>query len=317
MLSSSELQSILKVIDQKYTITDHVEITLEANPENINKQTLESYHELGINRLSVGIQSFNDAVLKYLNRVHSAIEAKKCLSLISESKINNFSIDLIFGIKEGDPNIWQNDLSTALTYDPPHLSTYNLTIEPATVFGNWLKKGKIKLVSDEHSSEEYEYTHHFLTAKGYDHYEISNYGQPEKISLHNTAYWQNEKYLGVGPGAHSYNSTSRQYNIKNNRKYVLSINRGEVPFETEELSREDMINEQLITGLRTKWGCDLDRLKDHYGYDLLLVKKKYLDEMTQKQFVKIHGNNLHLTLKGQLIADSISAELMLDDQKLM
>ncbi len=312
LMSSKELNATLETIANYYSLADNVEITIEANPENINDENLGHYYDEGINRLSLGVQSFNDRLLRYLNRVHSSSEAIASLECIEKSNINNYSLDLIFGISEDDHDIWAEDLDTAIAFKPNHLSLYNLTIEDSTVFGNWLKKGKIQLVSEEHSAEGYEYAHSLLTSKGYDHYEISNYCLPRHHSHHNTSYWNNEKYLGIGPGAHSFNVVSRQFNVNNNAKYIESIKSGEIAYSLETLTRSDKINEQIMTGLRTKWGCDLQALKDHFQFDLIKRRHSIIDELIRKNFMLINEEKLILTLPGQLIADHISSELMIE-----
>lgn len=312
LLSHQELNSILVTINKHFGLSEDIEVTIEANPENIDDSALDLYFNEGVNRLSLGIQSFHDPTLKYLNRIHSSAQAIKSLESINNSKIKNYSIDLIFGIQENDHDIWTQDLDTALTFNPNHISAYNLTIEDKTVFGNWLSKGKIQLISDEHSASAFEYAHNLLTATGYDHYEISNYSKGGYHSQHNTSYWNSKKYLGVGPGAHSFNHSSRHFNVSNNAKYVGLIRSGHLPYNIEQLTREDMINEHIMTGLRTKWGCDLEVLKSSLDFDLYSERAEIIQKLLTNNLLELNRNNLVLTLRGQLIADHISSELMIE-----
>ncbi len=315
LLSHQELSSVLLTINKHFKLAEDIEVTIEANPENIEDKRLELYFKEGINRLSLGIQSFHDPWLKYLNRVHSSAQAIRSLECVSSSKIKNYSIDLIFGIQENGHKIWSQDLDTALTFNPSHISAYNLTIEEKTVFGNWLSKGKIQLVSDQHSAAAFEYAHNILTDAGYDHYEISNYSQEGCHSKHNKAYWKREKYLGVGPGAHSFNRSSRQFNVSNNAAYIQLIETGSLPYTIEQLTQIDMINEYIMTGLRTKWGCDMEALKSLFDFDLYKARADTIRKLLTNNLAGLKGNKLTLTLKGQLIADYISSELMTEPLK--
>ncbi len=312
LLSPKELASLLETIYKNYEVDNETEVTLEANPENITKESLKAFLSAGVNRLSLGIQSFHEPYLKYLNRVHSSPEAFRSIERIVNSEFKNFSIDLIFGIRENDLAIWIEDLETALKFKPNHISVYNLTIESKTVFGRWLDKGKIQMVSDEHSAKQFEYAHYLLNLKNYEHYEISNYCRDGHYSRHNTSYWKNAKYLGVGPGAHSYDQMNRQFNVKNNSKYIKAIRSSEVPFHMEHLSRENMINEYILTGLRTIWGCDLKVLKSSLDFDLVRMNTEIIDKLHANKLIEINEDKLLLTFKGQLIADSISSELMIE-----
>ena len=309
LLTLSEVELILSSITQHHQISEEAEITLEANPENITAEVLAGYHSLGVNRLSVGIQSFNNDYLRLMNRIHTAEEATRSIRMIHESPIKDFSLDLIFGIRPGEIDQWHRDLSLATDLEPPHISVYNLTIEEKTAFGHWHKKGLIKELDDGESAECFELAHHLLTAQGYEHYEISNYGKSH-IAVHNSSYWKGDKYLGIGPGAHSFNGKSRQFNIRNNATYIRHLQSEQIPATVEKLSRNDLINEHIMTGLRTIWGCDVKHLKANYNYDLMCEKKEEINTFEEAGLLVLSENSIVLTLKGQLLADTICLELM-------
>lgn len=309
LLSKKELQDIFRTLSSTFSINSNAEITLEANPDDLNENQLEAFKSVGINRLSIGVQSFNQHHLEYLNRVHNSTEAESCVHLAQESGFDNISVDLIYGIPSPNHAIWRKDLEKLIELDPQHISAYCLTIEEKTVFGNWLKKGKIKAVNDEFSAKQFEIMLETLKENGYEQYEISNLTKPGKYSRHNSNYWNQKKYLGVGPGAHSYNRKTRQFNIANNPNYIKSIDQGTVPYTIDQLSVDDFINEYILTSLRTKWGTNNQYLVDKYDYDLLLEKSPYIALLVKRGFVVVSENKLVLTDEGKLFADSISAEL--------
>ena len=311
LLNEDDLRAIMKAVDSNFKVNNLAEVTLEANPEDIHEDLLKLYHDLGINRLSLGIQSFNDQYLKYLNRNHGASVAIEAIEKIQNSEIQNFSIDLIFGIKPNDMDIWKNDLKQGIALSPPHISVYNLTIEEKTVFGNWAKKGRLKVVEDDQSADQYKVAHELLQENGYVHYEISNYGQAGYLSQHNTSYWKNSKYLGVGPGAHSYDIESRQYNVSNNSLYLKGVDKDNVPFKKENLSLEDKVNERILTGLRTMWGCDVGDINKQYDFDLFHEKNQEITSYQNAGLMITVDQTIKLTLEGQLLADLISQELMI------
>jgi len=309
LLSPTELESVLEAVYENFEITDNPEVTLEANPENLSAENLHFYKSVGINRLSVGVQSFNDKHLKFLNRSHSAAQAISAIERIRQMGFMQMSLDLIFAIRQGDDAIWESDLKTALDFEPEHLSVYNLTIENGTVFGNWQGKGKLNSPDDDQCSRQYVMAHEKLEAAGYEHYEISNYALPGQYSRHNTAYWRDQKYLGIGPGAHSYNLKSRQFNVKNNALYIKGIEIGQLPATIEQLSEIDKINEMVLTGLRTQWGIDLNVFKINQKIEP--EKKGKIDDFLRKGLMKRENDTIKLTLSGQLLADSIISELMI------
>ena len=309
ILTSEKLEKLLISINHSFKINEHPEITLEANPDDLSFEKLKELKSLGVNRLSIGLQSFHDKTLNFLNRVHNSNDAIKCIENARKAGFENLSIDLIFSIPGQSITELGKDIDQALALDPEHISVYSLTIEEKTVFGNWHIKGKFNQVSDKESARQFDLIISRLEESKYEHYEISNFCRNGHYARHNTSYWKNINYLGVGPGAHSYNGENRQFNISNNHKYMKSIGSGIVPFEIEYLAKKDLANEFLLTSLRTKWGCDLQRLKDICSYDLIYAQRSKLSELIKDGFIIIENNHIFLSRKGKFLADSIISDL--------
>lgn len=311
LLTEAELKLLLEAVDKNFNIGSSPEITLEANPDDLHPDKLHSIRQAGVNRLSIGIQSFHEPHLQYLNRAHNATEAMHCIKEAQHAGFDNISIDLIYGIPAKNHTIWEKDLQTALELHPQHISSYCLTIEEKTVFGKWLKKQKIKEADEDFAAEQFEILLAALTAHGYEQYEISNFCLPEFYSQHNSNYWKKEKYLGAGPGAHSYDGQSRQFNVSNNTLYLKAMAKGTLSFEKEVLQPHEQINEYIMTGLRSKWGCDLKKISEDFSYDLYGRNKNYIEDLLTRQQAIIQHNHLILTNKGKLLADGIAADLFL------
>lgn len=311
ILTSGEIEKLLISIRRFYTINLSPEITLEANPDDLSKEKLNDLKTLGINRLSIGIQSFHDKTLEFLHRAHNSKDAIRCVEDARKVGFDNISLDLIFSIPGQTIADLKEDLNLALTLNPEHISVYSLTIEEKTVFGNWAKKGKFQALTDERSAQQFDFLISKLEDNAYEQYEISNFCRDEKYAIHNTAYWKNINYLGVGPGAHSFNGTNRQYNISNNHSYMKSIEKGEIPFTIDELDSKALANEFLLTSLRTKWGCDLNKLKSLFGYDIIQVQKNKIDQFKKEELILIEKNIIYLSRKGKFLADEIISELFL------
>ncbi|MBB3700943.1 radical SAM family heme chaperone HemW [Flammeovirga yaeyamensis] len=311
ILSIDELSVLLDKVHNNFNTSGVKEVTLEANPDDITKEKLAFWKKLGITRLSIGLQSFYGPHLELMNRAHNAEESLNAVKMAQDAGFNNLTIDLIYGIPYQDHSVWYKDLETALSLNVPHISSYCLTVEEKTALGAWTKKGKFKPAEDEYAAEQFEHLVKTLSQNGYDHYEISNFAKPGFYSQHNSAYWKGKPYLGIGPGAHSFNgSDSRQYNVSNNAKYVKSIvQQNTLMFDKEMLTRADGINEYILTTLRTIWGCDLQFLLDNYQFDLLKEMKEEVDRFYASDWIKVKNNHLMLTEKGKLFADKISSEL--------
>jgi len=311
LLTPAQLEAILGAIYGYFQLSEDAEITLEANPDDINKEVLGLWRAMGINRLSIGIQSFREEELQFMNRAHTATEAVAAVQLAREAGFEDLTIDLIYGLPISDANKWAQNLEQALALRIPHLSAYCLTIEANTVFGHWVRKGKLKEAPDELAIAQFTAGMDTLVSAGYEHYEISNYALPGWRALHNSAYWESTPYLGLGPSAHSYNGKSRQWNLAHNMKYIQAIrqyepgNSGMDWLEEETLSAADQHNEYIMTRLRTSGGVRLDDLQPAYSADFLQSIQPYLDQghIVQKD------NTFLLTRSGKLIADAITADL--------
>jgi oxygen-independent coproporphyrinogen-3 oxidase len=311
LLNGEEIEVILSAIRQFHSVNPQAEVTLEGNPDDLTKEKLEEFYFSGINRLSIGIQSFDDAILKFFNRAHNSAEAMNCVEMARAAGFQNISLDLIYAVPGQDHDQWLANIEKALQLSPEHISSYSLTIEDKTAFGKWAKTGKLKVVDEEFAAKEFELLMNRLKKAGYDHYEISNFSKPDFYSRHNSNYWKQKKYLGIGPSAHSYNGESRQYNISNNSLYEKALRENRIPCEVELLSKEDKINEYVFTTLRTSWGCHLSYLKTHLNYDLLQDRSSYLQVLISQQLIDLTGDVLTLTNQGKFVADQIASDLFI------
>ncbi len=312
LLSCHELEKLLKSIRANHHV-EAKEMTLEANPDDLTTENLLRLKELGINRLSIGIQSFDDHILRFLNRPHTSQDAIKGYDQARKTGFANLSLDLIYAVPGQPHEAWKKNIERAIALMPEHISAYSLTIEEKTVFGNRQKKGKFLAEKDEVAATQMEMLIDLLGGAGYEHYEISNFCKPGFHSKHNSSYWQQKKYLGIGPSAHSYNGTSRQFNIPNNSLYIRSIEQGKVHFEKEVLSRANKINEYVLTTLRTAWGCNIDYLKNEFDHDLLQESTSVLHLFFANGLLEKRDQLLLLTPKGKLLADKIAAALFVNE----
>ena len=261
-LLDTDLSEILNKIREGFNLTDHPEISLETNPDDINKNRLNNWKEMGINRLSIGIQSFFDSDLEWMNRGHNAEQAMQCIKWAKEVGFNNLTADLIYGLPG---NNWKKNIDIMMDLDIPHISSYALMVEDKTVLQNQVQKGKVVLPVDQKVEHEYHILCDSLKANGYDHYEISNFAKPGFNSRHNSAYWSGELYLGIGPAAHSFDGSNRRWNVSNNSKYIRSLDRSEPYWEEETLTNEERFNEYVMTGLRTAKGISVEHIEKLYG----------------------------------------------------
>ncbi len=332
VLQIPDLKLLIDAVFNNYKVAENPEITLEANPDDLhldfarcdNEDTLsvraesrtvlesrtifEEYRSIGINRLSIGIQSFFEEDLQMMNRAHNSEEAKKCLETATKY-FDNISLDLIYGIPGMSNEKWKQNIETALSFNIPHISSYALTVEPKTALNKLIQTGKIAEPKDEVASEHFNILVETLEANGFVHYELSNFGRPDYFSKNNSAYWLGKKYIGIGPSAHSYDGISRSWNIANNPLYLKAIQENKLPNEVEVLSIADRYNEYLMTGLRTIWGVSLDRIQTEFGqhyFDYLLKQaQKFIDD----ELLFIKGNILKPTSKGKFLADGIASDL--------
>jgi oxygen-independent coproporphyrinogen-3 oxidase len=311
LLSPSSLDQLLSLIRRSFFLDPEVEITMEANPDDLTSDKLKELYDSGINRLSIGIQSFDEEILKFLNRAHNRKQAIDSIENARKVGFRNINMDLIYSIPGSAEDRWMSDLRITLDLFPEHISSYGLTIEPGTVFGKWYRDKKLVPMDEDQAAREYEMLIKTLAQAGYEHYEISNFAMAGYRSRHNTGYWLGEHYLGIGPGAHSYNGSTRQFNINNNSRYIKSIVAGELPASGEKLSLTDQANEYLLTSLRTSWGVDLKYLKERFSLDLLKEQEQYLDRLISGGLIAEKNHHLILTDKGKLLADQITEDLFL------
>lgn len=311
LMNEEHVKRILKQIRYYFNLSSNPEVTLEANPDDLNLQQLSFFRAAGINRLSIGIQSFHEPHLKWMNRQHNAEQSERCFYDARKAGFENISIDLIYALPAPNHELWLSDLKKAVMMRPEHISSYCLTIEPKTAFGNWVAKGKMKDVEEEYAAQQFEILTETLNRYGYEQYEISNFAQLGYESQHNSNYWKQEKYLGIGPSAHSFNGNFKQANVSNNAKYLKSLGERKIPFEKIILTREDQMNEYILTSLRTKWGCDNQILMSKYGVNLLALREDYLYGLFTQGMIEIEEQCITLTNKGKLLADKIAADLFI------
>jgi oxygen-independent coproporphyrinogen III oxidase len=308
LLDKHELQQVLEAVQQKFAVSRQAEITLEANPDDITAAALHNWQQLGINRLSIGLQSFLPDELAWMNRAHTAAQAKDCISLVQSAGFANFSVDLIYGSPLLNDDDWKRNVDTVMGSNIPHISCYALTVEPGTALDTMIGQKKKTPVDAERQAAQFLLLMDWLGAAGYEHYEISNFAKPGMRSRHNSSYWQGTPYYGFGPSAHSYNGSSRQWNIANNALYRQALAQGSIPAEAELLTTAQQLNEYIMISLRTMEGLDMALVQQNFGEEeatrIILLAKKYSD--TGKLI--INGNRLALTNDGKLLADGIAAD---------
>jgi oxygen-independent coproporphyrinogen III oxidase len=309
LLSKEELTLILSAIKNYFSFNKGIEITLEVNPDDVNEHALAFWLKAGINRLSIGLQSFDEAELRWMNRAHSATESTNAVKLAQDAGFKNITIDLIYGSKFQNLETWKATLEKAIALNTQHISSYNLTIENKTALGvNW-SKGKEPAVSDELSSKQFELMVKMLTDAGFEHYEISNFAKPGFYAKHNSNYWLQQHYLGIGPSAHSFNGISRQWNVKNNIKYIKAIHDADLFFEKEALTIKDRFNEYVLTRLRTIWGCNLKEIETQFGKDA--AQHFELGVSKNTTYFEIRNGIYTLSSQAKLLADGIAADLFI------
>ena len=315
LLEDNHIKKLLKIIRYEYELSSNPEITLEANPDDLSRDKLHMLYQQGINRLSIGVQTFHNDMLKWMNRQHSAEQAEKSFYEAREAGFENISMDLIYALPADDHKLWLEDLQKMALLRPEHISAYCLTIEPKTTFGNWLRKDIIQPINEDLAADQFEILLDVLAKYNYEQYEISNFAQPGYESQHNSGYWKDEKYLGIGPSAHSYNGKFRKANISNNAKYIKGIAEKKIPFEVMTLSNEDQVNEYILTSLRTKWGSDLSLLKSKYQIDLLQKHGSLLEKLAYQDLLFEEDGFIILTNEGKLLADKIATDLFIDSNE--
>jgi len=308
LLTSNELELLINLVYKHYTVIDKPEITLEANPDDLSNAIIIQLSKSPINRLSIGIQSFFERDLKLMNRAHNSKEAYECLS-IATRYFDNISIDLIYGIPGLSNDEWIKNIESTLSFNVPHISCYALTVEPKTALASFIKKGIIENVDDDLAQEQFNILVEKLEASGFVNYELSNFGKPNYFSKNNSAYWQGKSYLGIGPSAHSFNGDQRSWNVSNNTIYSKSIQKNELPSESETLSTTDKFNEYIMTGLRTIWGVSLVKVTHDFGKNYKKHLLKQSEIYIQEHLLYIDDNKLLITKKGKFLSDGIASNL--------
>jgi oxygen-independent coproporphyrinogen-3 oxidase len=309
LLSEAAVARIMKAIHTHFTISSDPEITLEANPDDVQPTSLIAWKNNGINRLSIGIQSFFEEDLQWMNRAHSAVQALESINLSQEAGFSNISIDLIYGTPSLSDEKWKYNMQKAADLKVPHISAYALTVEPGTALDVMTKKKKAPSVNNEDQARQFLMMTAYFQSRGYEHYEISNLSLPGKRSRHNSSYWTGAKYLGLGPSAHSYNGVGRQWNIANNGLYIQSINKNQVPSEMEELMPVQRFNEYVMTSLRTIEGLDLTFVKRIFGEGYVERLMSDSRRFIQNGWMTNGSEKLVLTGTGRLFADGIASQL--------
>ena len=312
VLTMSEIDEVLGTVYETFNVLPTAEITFECNPDDLSMEYLKMLKLVGINRLSIGIQSFNEDHLVWMNRSHKASQSLQCVNDAASVGFNDITIDLIYGVPQLGNEDWRDTVRQALALPINHLSAYSLTMEENTPYKKLVQQKKYKQPDEDQSSVHYEILIEEINAAKWEHYEVSNFCKEGNVSRHNTGYWQQKKYLGIGPSAHSFDLENRSWNVSSNAQYLERIAGNKKTFETEELTMQDRLNETLLTGLRAKWGVNLVALKEDYAYDILTLFKEEIGYWQSTQWAELDGDVLRLTDKGLLFADYIASELFDD-----
>lgn len=310
LLSEEDFEKIFKSIYSSFKVSDNAEITLEANPDDISKEYLNSLKRGFFNRLSMGVQSFDNLELKFLNRRHSAENAINAVKLAQSAGFDNISIDLMYGLPNQTMDVWKKNIEQVIDLNIQHISAYHLIYEEKTKLTNLLKRGEVKQVDEDISLEMFSTLIDMLSDAGFEHYEISNFAKSNLYSRHNTSYWQGVKYLGLGPAAHSFDGVRRSHNIASISKYIDGITKNELNIDEEDLDISARYNEFILTGMRTKWGIDLTRLEQEFGEEYLSYCLKNIQKYLDLEDVERVGDSLVLSRKGIFISDGIMSDLM-------
>lgn len=313
VLSADEIN---RIIDRITSVNKQIalkEVTLETNPDDLSSEKIRALRSTPVNRFSIGIQSFFDEDLKWMNRAHNSKEAEFCIKGSQDAGFENLTIDLIYGYPLLSEQKWLSNINRSIGMGIPHISCYSMTVEPKTALASFIRKGEQPKMDDEQSAQ------HFLTLTsqlqnaGFEHYEISNFAKDAQYSMHNTNYWKGVKYLGIGPSAHSFDGCTRQWNIANNAHYITALSKGEIPAEKEILTNRERVNEYIMTSLRTMWGIQISKLEKEFSHVYPEIIK-YTQQFIDKGWVNKTEKSICLTTEGKLYADYISSELFIEDE---
>ena len=312
LLSAAELGMLVSEITEYYPVSSTAEITIEANPDDLNPQKVRELKNTLINRFSIGIQSFFEEDLKWMNRAHTASEAQSSIKRVQDAGFENITSDLIYGYPLLTDEKWKFNIRELIELKIPHISSYSMTVEPATALASFISKGKQKPMDENQSVRHYETLMEELEDAGFEHYEISNFAKPGRHSKHNSNYWEGVNYIGIGPSAHSFNSESRQWNVADNMKYIQAIQGNKIPAEIETLTIENRVNEYIMTSLRTNKGMDTKLIASRFGSEFVDEMQESLQMFTDKGWIILQNDIAVLSREGKLFADHIAGELFTD-----
>lgn len=313
LLEADEISFLLDTIGRYHQVSTDAEITLEANPDDLDNAKVQALRQTAINRFSIGIQSFFDEDLIWMNRAHRSNEAETSVKRVQDAGFENITADLIYGYPLLSSLKWEHNMDTLFKLDVPHLSAYSMTVEPRTALASFIKKKQTPPVSDQQSADQFVRLMERMQTQGFDHYEISNFSKPGKHSRHNSNYWKGVPYLGIGPSAHAFNGYTRQWNVANNALYLKGLAENAIPAELEELTPENRLNEYIMTSVRTMWGLDLNTLDAiQAGASSLLLKDA--EQFINRKWLTRNEQVLTLTPTGKLYADHIAAELFFETE---
>ncbi len=311
IIAPKSLYKIIKTVKKNFKFNDNIEITIEVNPDDVSLEYLEELLSVGINRLSIGVQSFFDSELEMMNRVHNASQAVQTIEWTAKL-FDNFSVDLIYGVPSSNLLTWQKNLNQALSFNIPHLSTYALTVESKTILAHQLKNNEIQLLDDEWVKSQYDWMIIRLEEAGYENYEFSNFSKPGFNSVNNSNYWRGKPYLGIGPSAHSFDGKrKRSWNPCNNVKYLKSIQQGNLPSSFEELTTNELFNEYLMTALRTSMGVSLQKINDKFGEHYIRYLEKQVENHLMSQRLFWDGDTLKVSKNAKFLTDGIASDLFI------
>ena len=311
LLSPKAIEDLIKLIKLHFKLEDHLEVTLEVNPDDVTADYLSGLKKAGINRLSLGVQSFIDKDLVLMNRAHNNSQSLNALEIISKT-FTNYSLDLIYGMPYSSLAEWEENLKTALGFNPPHISAYALTVEEKTALYHNVKKGEVVLLSEEAVEKQYQLMVQKLESLGYINYEFSNFGKPEFFSRNNQNYWQGKSYVGIGPAAHSFDGKNiRKWNVSNNQLYINSIKEGKLPFKEEQLTLKDRYNEYLMTGLRTTHGISLLYVQENFGDRYGMYLEEQAARHLSENYFFWDGDHLKVSAKAKFLTDGLASDLFM------
>jgi oxygen-independent coproporphyrinogen-3 oxidase len=314
LLSAEQLRQLLEFSARLFKVEQDAEVTLETNPEDITEENLLQWKTMGINRLSIGIQSFRDEDLQYMNRNHSARQSLEVVQLARQFSFDNLTIDLIYGTPTMNDEDWEFNLDVLRSLDLPHFSAYSLTVEPRTALAKLVQSRTYLAPEEDQSARQFFRLMEWAKEFGYEHYEISNFAKPGRYSRHNTAYWNGVNYLGIGPSAHSFNGAIRHWNIRNNQEYIRSVLNDKLPEEQEELSVRERYNEYVLTSLRTQWGMDTAKVKALFGETIYHKCLEALRQLEHPEWMEESEGKIVLSMRGKLFADHIASMLFAESK---